>query len=90
MACDCSGNCITVYTKELEFLRDTAKSTINDIRDVSSGNIILCQTRGDLLRSCHVHNPMGVSVAGKHVYVTSGSGRKVSPTLHYKAVGDLI
>jgi DNA-binding beta-propeller fold protein YncE len=91
MACDCVNNCIMVYTKELEFLRDIGQGAIKDIRDVSSdkgGNIYVSDSNkrcilvfnngGDFLQSLNVHKPVaGVSVAGEHVYVTSDSGRKV-------------
>jgi DNA-binding beta-propeller fold protein YncE len=91
MACDRVSNCVMVYTKELELLRDIGQGTIKDIRDVSSdkeGNIyvsdigkhrvLVFNNGGDFLRSFHVHRPVGASVAGEHVYVASGSGRKVS------------
>jgi DNA-binding beta-propeller fold protein YncE len=91
MACDRVSNCIMVYTKELEFLRDIGQGTIKDIRDVSSdkegniyvsdiskGCILVFNNGGDFLQSFNAYTPVGVSVAGEHVCVISGSGHKLS------------
>jgi DNA-binding beta-propeller fold protein YncE len=90
MACDRVNNCIMVYTKELEFLRDIGQGTIKNIHDVSSdkeGNIyvsdygkrciLVFNNGGDFLQSFNVQYPISVSVAGEHVYVTSND-HKVS------------